>query len=286
MNDDSVISIHDWNWENAYDNWHRLIFRSDTSKAITPNGKQEEVLAMVHARCVAEQTTSDTSPPLLRLVHSLPGSGKSQLLKWIRSYFIEVWQWTLGREFVFLAPFNSMACGIGGATVHSWGHISFKDKRGVIILPTDGQSTDELPSMTIRCGALRWIFIDEVEALGAETFGELEQTISYHIPSKSPFKRTATGTVRPYGGVNVILSGDFWQQRPPGQISLMSNPFALKVKESARAALSMGMFWFGDLNFSLQTWKGQERMLHLDTNERSGADKWYSDVLQSSPRTR
>ena len=193
MLDDSIISVHNWDWEDAYNNWHRQIFRSDTSKGITPNGKQEEVLAMVHARCVAEQTTSDTSPPLLRLVHGLPGSGKSQLLKWIRSYFVEVWQWTLGREFVFLAPFNSMACGIGGATAHSWGHISFKGKRGVIILPTDGQSTDELPSMTIRCGALRWIFIDEVEALGSETFGELEQTISYHIPSKKSFQAHCDG---------------------------------------------------------------------------------------------
>ena len=44
----------------------------------------------------------------------------------------------------------------------------------------------------------------------------------------------------------------------------------------------MGMFWFGDLNFSLQAWKGQERMLHLDTDERSGADKWYSSFLQKA----
>ena len=78
------------------------------------------------------------------------------------------------------------------------------------------------------------------------------------------------------------MSGDFWQQRPPGQIALMSNPFACKAEENARAALIMGMFWFGDTNFSLQSWKGQERMLHLDVNERSGADKWYDSFLQAA----
>ena len=43
----------------------------------------------------------------------------------------------------------------------------------------------------------------------------------------------------------------------------------------------MGMFWFQNLDFSLQAWRGQERMLHLDVNERSGADTWFSRVLNA-----
>eukprot|EP00973_Karenia_brevis_P012266 1664951-Karenia_brevis.AAC.1 len=38
--------------------------------------------------------------------------------------------------------------------------------------------------MTTRCGALRFIFIDEVEATGAETIGQLEHNVRFHIPTK------------------------------------------------------------------------------------------------------
>ena len=66
---------------------------------------------------------------------------------------------------MFLAPLNSMACNIGGATVHSWGRIAFKNKRGVRILATD--VSEGMSNLGIKCGALRFLFIDEIEATGA-----------------------------------------------------------------------------------------------------------------------
>ena len=65
----------------------------------------------------AKQAAADE--PLFRLIHGLPGSGKSQILKWLRSYFNEVWLWGEGTHYQFLAPSNSMADDIGGATLHS-----------------------------------------------------------------------------------------------------------------------------------------------------------------------
>ena len=51
---------------------------------------------------------------------------------------------------------------------------------------------------------------------------------------------------------------------------LHSNETANKMSEeatgNARAAETLAMFWIPDLGFSLQTWHGRERMLHLDTN--------------------
>eukprot|EP00973_Karenia_brevis_P016359 2240928-Karenia_brevis.AAC.1 len=41
----------------------------------------------------------------------------------------------------------------------------------------------------------------------------------------------------------------------------------------------MSMFWDAHVSFSLQAWQNQERVLHVDVNQRSGADKWLSDVL-------
>ena len=231
------------NWNAAYQAWRKEIFHADRS--IKPNEQQDEILQSIHRRCVTEAMgkDSDNSEPFLRLIHGLPGSGKSQLLKWIRTYFEKVWLWTLGREFVFIAPQNSMAAGIDGWTVHGWGNIVLIDKRGKRIAPQRHDSSDSVPAMCTKTGALRWIFLDEVEATGTEVSGHLEHNVRFHVPAKSPFKYKDK-LIRAFGGVNVCFLGDFWQLRPTGQIALMSNPFAQKVLESARAQTIMGMFWY------------------------------------------
>ena len=36
---------------------------------------------------------------LLRLVHDLPGSGKGQLINWLKPYFEDVWQWEKNKQY-------------------------------------------------------------------------------------------------------------------------------------------------------------------------------------------
>ena len=148
-------SSHDWKF--AYKRWQTETFDpfllEDATNAITPNLKQSLVLKDIHDRCVCEEQdkhrkdVSAVLAPLLRLIHGLPGSGKSALLSWTRSYFEVVWLWTYGEEFVYLAPLNSMANGICGSTVHSWGRIGFKDRRGMNIAPRE-KNDAEVPTMT------------------------------------------------------------------------------------------------------------------------------------------
>ena len=278
------------NWQEAYVAWRKNLLNPQPensidgkTKPIVPNALQQQVLDAVHRRCVYEATGNMeyASNPFLRLVHGLPGSGKSKLLSWLRSYYEEVWQWSEGREFVFLAPLNSMACNVGGSTVHGWGRIAFQDKRGIRILPRDTTDDSEVSALTMKCGALRWLWIDEIEATGADIIGQLEHNVRFHVSSKNKFKYDTAGMIRVFGGVNTMFMGDFWQLRPTGQIALMSNPFATKAKENQKARQIMAMFWDPDISYSLQTWTGQERMLHLNINERSGGDKWFSEVLNS-----
>ena len=84
----------------------------------------------------------------------------------------------------------------------------------------------------------------------------------FHNSSKSKYKRTHN-VDRAVGGVNTMFLGDFWQLRPTGLIALMSNPFAAKAQENARAREIMGMFWFSGLSFSLQPWESNTRMIHV-----------------------
>ena len=70
----------------------------------------------------------------------------------------------------------------------------------------------------------------------------------------------------------MLLLGDFWQFRPPGQIAITSNPFAPKVCESANAQEAVRMFWNPAVPWALQEWNHKDRALHLHVNEWSGAD--------------
>ena len=135
-------------WIPRYTQWAYDVFKN--AKTDTPTEAQREVLLTVHFRAVKEEyeflgeavpqevwedlpKTCNISKPLLRLIHGLPGSGKSKLLHWLKEYFETVWLWTQGNEFSMCAPMNSMADNIGGITLHSFGQLAFKDRRGVLI---------------------------------------------------------------------------------------------------------------------------------------------------------
>ena len=125
------------------------------------------------------------------------------------------------------------------------GNIVWTDKRGKRIAPQRNDSSDSMPAMGVKTGALRWVFLDEVEATGADVIGQLEHNVRFHVPAKSPFKYKDK-KIRTLGGVNICFLGDFWQLRPTGQIALMSNPYVVKSQESARAQTIMGMLWQAD----------------------------------------
>ena len=134
----SSVETYRSDFQIAYVEWKQAIEKAEK----TPNQQQWQVLDFIHERCLYEyreeskhciNATSGAAQrePLFRLVHGLPGSGKSHLLKWIRCYFEDVWKWESGVHFVFLAPFNSMATEILGQTLHYWGGIVFKKSSGL-----------------------------------------------------------------------------------------------------------------------------------------------------------
>ena len=131
------VSKHDWH--TAYLEW-RYALENQSEK--TPYDLQWKALDAVHRRCIVEHTevetmSDDTSQPLFRMVHGLPGSGKTQLMHWIRDYLDTVWHMREDVHFKFLAPQNTMAANIGGATIHSFGEIQFKDKKGRVLKLSD-----------------------------------------------------------------------------------------------------------------------------------------------------
>ena len=141
---------------------------------------------------------------------------------------------------------------------------------------------------------LQFVFIDEVEAAGADLLGKVEEearrcTIRPDLYCYSTIVRKGLGNlVRPFGGLNVLLIGDWWQLHPTGGIAIMSNPFAQAVQECSSAQSIMTSIWCSGhededadaANFTIQKWPSGQRVLELSTNIRSGKDLWWNEVLE------
>ena len=173
------------------------------------------MLDSVHRRCVEEykdasgRTEQTASEPFFKLAHGLPGSGKSEVLKLLTTYFMEVWEWQQGIHFVKIAFMNSMASNIDGSTIHSWGEVGFMDKTGQYCKPTR-QAGKDVPTMNTKCASLRWILVDEIEAAGCELLTDLNDNVQQHTPDTSPYKRLrykidGWHSIRAFGGQNTIF---------------------------------------------------------------------------------
>ncbi len=297
-----AVERRDWRViDAAYKTWYDEVY-VDTSTKV-PTAQQKMFLITVHLRrkyeyfveqglVFTEDIMHLSAAPLYRLVHGLPGAGKSQLLLWLRSYFEVVWKWTHGDQFVFLAAMNSMADNIGGNTMHSYFAVSFLDHRGVSISHT--AADQNWNSLLTKMSLLEFVFIDEVEGAAVELLGKIEEEARrstrrpdvYRYPGES--EETRPGRLpRAWGGVNVFLIGDWWQLHPQG-IALMSNPFSKTVAECSTAQAVMASVWcIGSaaeedtaVHFLLQEWEPSRRVLELSTNIRSGKDRWWNEVLE------
>ena len=128
------------------------------------------------------------------------------------------------------------------------------------------QDVDELFE---RTQSLRWLLIDEIEALAAIVFGILHGNLCKAM-SRSPYAKRKDGTQRPFGGVNLSLSGDWWQLPPVKKIGFYSNPFQSDMDYTEQ--LAMSFFWRSS-NDAIQ---GTHELVRSNRT----SDIWLQQVLQ------
>ena len=277
-NERSQMVFYRADYRQQYAIWRRRLEAADKQ----PYQEQWIVLDVVHARCEEEHRQEQQSGhalpspmplSLLRLIHGLPGSGKTQLMLWLRDYFETVWHWEAGVHFVFLAPLNTMAANISGATLHAFAEIQFKDKKGNMI-QSKRQGEDDVSSLHMKCSCLRFVLVDEIEAAGTEVLADLEGNLQRHAPKA--FRDDVKSMLpRVWGGLNVLKFGDWWQLPSVGQVCIMSDPFSERVLESARMNHIMSMFWDKDSVNSVQRWEHSgARVLNLTVNKRIGVTRY------------
>ena len=262
--------------------------RSLQERAEKPTNQQLEVLRTIVDRITEEATiercgkmpSSSASEPLFDMAHVLSGCGKSRLIAWIREAFEEVLGWQHGVHFVCLAFTNTMATRIAGETTYHWSSIPASETY-------DPRDTDMI---TARCELIRWILIDDVNTISADLFGQLHLAMQKATPLKSPYLRDDNRTLRPFGGMNVLLFGDMWQVMPGTGQALWTAPRETMSETAYMGAMPLWnrlrRSWvLTGSQLCSNTWTGvQDTSLHRE--DRELPSELPSDQLDAKRRQR
>lgn len=248
--------------------WLQSLIEHD--KHVKPTEEQINFLRAVVQRCVAEghEEVTDTparSEPWRTIFHGVPGAGKTQTLKWLRQFFETICEWKHPQEFVFLAPQNTQAALIAGMTLHSFANIRINSKH-------TSKTTTQGPEQFVQYQRLRWMVLDECSTTGLEVLATLEKRLTQATRAKGTWKLNAKGVARPFGGLNLIITGDMWQFPPVKATAMFQNPF-LKTSSFQVQALQK-FFWSHDTS-------GIAHLFEL-TKEQRCCDPWLSYVLKQA----
>lgn len=136
------------------------------------------------------------------------------------------------------------------------------------------QDDGDVSELFEKALGMRWIIIVEISTVSPELLGLLDLYLR-RAYCCHPYARLRGGTRKvPFGGINVIFAGDFWQLTPVKAHSLFANPF-LKKKYSSGDQKILQMFWNGDDQDSTQkTW--------LLRKPLRSQDAWLNAVLHAS----
>lgn len=123
-----------------------------------------------------------------------PGSGKTHTLKEYIKYLKEY-----GIEPVVTASTGIAATHIGGMTIHSWSGIGAKE----YITDYDIDRIASTEHVAKRITKARVLIIDEISMLSGSTISAIDSII-----------RSIRGNMEPFGGIQVVFVGDFFQLPP------------------------------------------------------------------------
>jgi hypothetical protein len=146
-------------------------------------------------RIIANHAVTPGSEQLIMYVGGMAGTGKSQVIKALMDFFKSRNE---SHRFVVLAPTGTAAALLHGSTYHSF-----------LGVPIDGQTalrneTTNNAQVKARLDGVDYIFLDEVSMVSCND--------NYKISSQ--LAKATNEFDLPYGGINMIFSGDFAQLPP------------------------------------------------------------------------
>jgi hypothetical protein len=185
---------------------------------------------------------SEASAPLRWVLHGGPGTGKSHVVRDVikKELFDQILAWKQGLDYQVIALQAVMADLLEGDTIHHACGIPIRKKNadGEVVI----KSNQEVAEQSLYW---RWLLIDEFGMVGASLLAEVDMKLRDVIVDVNPHKKSDLGHVYPFGGLNVLLSGDLWQLPPPsggylGNIPTEYIASARKYTPVVNLRLSMG----------------------------------------------
>ena len=120
---------------------------------------------------------------------------------------------------------------IDGFTIHHWAGIPVGEEEGTA-------GTKDTAKMSTRCQCLRFILIDEISMVSCELLTTLESIVTLVVRIRSGHKRRADGSTRAFGGINLLVFGDWWQIAPVGGTAMFANPLETNMQRKMRVKSS------------------------------------------------
>lgn len=123
-----------------------------------------------------------------------PGAGKTytinEYIRYLREHSIEP---------AIAASTGIASTHIGGMTIHSWAGIGIKN----VLTEYDLDLLSQNKTLSTRISRTKVLIIDEISMLSARTFGMVDMVC-----------RVIKGNSEPFGGIQVVVVGDFFQLPP------------------------------------------------------------------------
>lgn len=153
---------------------------------------------------VAHHSLSLGAEPLRMYIGGMAGTGKTRVIDALRSWFRRRGE---SHRMVVLAPTGAAASVVSGSTYHSFLGVTTGDRRSYI-----SKSQNALEDARLRMLNVDYIFLDEISMVSCQDFFLIDARLK---------DITQLDDV-PFGGINLIVAGDFAQLPPAKGCALYS----------------------------------------------------------------
>ena len=144
-------------------------------------------------RIVANHSIHPGASQLKMHLGGMAGTGKSQVIKALTTFFNDRGE---SHRFQLAAPTGSAAALIGGSTYHSLLGLRETDE--------NRNTSTSIAKIKARIEHMEYLFIDELSMLGCRSLYNISKCLALVMGKEE----------EPFGGVNLILAGDFAQLPP------------------------------------------------------------------------
>ena len=176
-------------------------------------------------RIIANHAASSSSEQLKMYLGGMGGTGKSQVIKAVMTMFERKKE---SHRFIVLALTGSAAALLNGFTYHSALGVHVKQKGDTSY---SGGSRASIADARERLAGVEYVFIDEISMVACHELFAISSRLAgiFNVHDM------------PFGGVNIILAGDFAQLPPTKGNPLYSNTVA-KSQDSKMSAFEQESF--------------------------------------------